>query len=95
MPASRSFEVVREGGLGDVEQRHEFADADLAGVLSEHVDELQADRVAERFGHGGHAHGVLAFDVGVDDGFAAGLAGGALGLGCQLEIDRHRWMDTD
>jgi hypothetical protein len=38
---------VRDRGLGEVEQRHELAHADLAGVLAEHVDELQADRVTE------------------------------------------------
>jgi len=35
-------EVVRLRRLGDVEEREQFADADLAGVLAEHVDEVQA-----------------------------------------------------
>ena len=88
------LEVVRERGLGDVEERDELVDADLAGVLAQHVDELKPDRVAERLGHGGHAHRVLALDVGIDDGLAAGLAGGALGLGGELEIDGHRSTNT-
>jgi hypothetical protein len=33
--------------LLEVKERHELADADLAGVLSQDVDELDADRVAE------------------------------------------------
>ena len=48
------LEVVRERGLGDVEQRDELAHADLAGVLAQHVDELEPDRVAERLGDVGH-----------------------------------------
>src|SRR5438067_4416785 len=39
-------EVVGERRLGDVEQGHELADADLAGMAAQHVDELQAYRVA-------------------------------------------------
>ena len=70
--------MVRERGLGDVEQRHELAHADLAGVLAQHVDELQADRVAERLGDFGHAHRLLALHIGVDDRLAAPLPGGAL-----------------
>ena len=38
--------MVRHRRLPDVEQRDQLADAHLAGVLAEHVDELQADRVA-------------------------------------------------
>ena len=75
MPASRSFLRWWESGrLGDVEQRDELADADLARVLAQHVDELQPDRVAERLGDLGHALGLLALDVGVDDRLAARLA---------------------
>ena len=96
MPASRSFlRWWREGGLGDVEQRHQLAHADLAGVLAQHVDELQADRVAERLGDLGHALGLVALDVGVDDGLAARLAGGALLLGSELQIDRHLYTYID
>ena len=36
-----------------------------------------------------HALGLLALDVGVDDRLAARLAGRALGLGRQLQIDAH------
>ena len=75
MPASRSFlRWWRERGLGDVEQRHQLAHADLAGVLAQHVDELEPDRVAERLGDLGHPDRVVALDVGVDDRLAARLA---------------------
>ena len=47
---AQHLEVVRDGGLGEVEQRDQLAHADLAGVLAQHVDELQPDRVAERLG---------------------------------------------
>ena len=83
------LEVVRQGGLADGEQRDQLAHADLAGVLAQDVDELQPDGVAERLGDVGHALSLLALDVGVDDGFAAGLAGGALLLGRELKIDSH------
>ena len=82
--------MVGERGLGDVEQRHQLADADLAGVLAQHVHELQADRVAEGLGDLGHPQRVIALHVGVDDGLAAALTGGSLLLGRQLQIDRHR-----
>ena len=59
----------------------ELADADLPGVLAQHVDELQADRVAEGLGDLGHAQRLLALYVGVDDGLAAALTGRALLLG--------------
>ena len=51
--------------------------------------ELQADGVAECLGHGGHAYGVFALDVGIDDRLAAGLAGGTLLLRGELQIDGH------
>ena len=82
--------MVGERGLRDVEQRNQLADADLAGVLAQDVDELQADRVAERLGDLGHPHRLLALDVRVDDRLAARLAGRALGLGGELQIDAHR-----
>ena len=88
------LEVVRERGLGDVEQRHQLAHADLARVLAQHVDELQADRVAERLGDLGHADRLLALDVGIDDRLAARLAVRALGLGRELQIDRHLYTTT-
>jgi hypothetical protein len=71
--------------LGEVEQRHQLADADLAGVLSQHIDELHPDRIAERLGDPAHALGPLLFDVGVGDRLAADLALGALLLGGELE----------
>jgi hypothetical protein len=78
-----------ERRLRDIEQRDQLAHADLPGVLAQDVDELQPDRVAQRLGDRGHALRLLALDVGIDDRFATGLAGGALGLGRQLQIDRH------
>jgi hypothetical protein len=89
------LEVVGKGGLGDIEQRHELAHAHLAGMLAEDVNELQAYRVAERLGDLGHAGGVLALDVGIDNGLAAALAGSALVLGSQLQIDTHRYTYID
>ena len=56
--------MVRERRLADVEQRHQLADAHLAGVLPKDVDELQADRVAERLRDRGDADRVLAVDPG-------------------------------
>lgn len=79
-----------ERGLGDVEQRHQLADADLPGVLAQHVDELQPDRIAECLRDLRHAQRLIALDVWVDDGLAAGPAGGALLLGGQLKIDSHQ-----
>ena len=86
---AQHLEVVRDGRLGEVEQRHQLADADLPGVLAQHVDQLQPDRVGERLRDAGHALGLLALDVGVDDRLAARLAGGALLLGRELQIDSH------
>ena len=88
------LEVVRQRGLGDVEQRHELADADLAGVLAQDVDELEPNRVAERLGDLGHPDRLLALDVGIDDRLAARLTRGALDLRCQLQIDSHLSTDT-
>ena len=84
------LEVVAQRGLGDVEERHELADADRAGVLAQHVHELQPDRVPEGFGDVGQTGGLFAVDVGVDDGLAARRAGGPLGLRLELQIDVHR-----
>ena len=67
----------------------------LPGVLAQHVDELEANRVAERLGDLGHADRLLALDVGIDDRLAARLPGGALGLGRQLQIDRHLSTNID
>ena len=38
---SQLLQMEREGRLGDLEQRHQLADADLAGVSPQHVDELR------------------------------------------------------
>src|SRR5664280_3798597 len=81
--------MMGERGLGDVKQRHQLAHADLARVLSQHVDELQADRVAEGLGDLGHAQRILALHVGVDDGLATALTGRSLLLGRQLHIHGH------
>jgi hypothetical protein len=51
---AQHLEVVGDRRLGELEQRYELADTDLAGMLSEHVDELEADGVAERLGDRGH-----------------------------------------
>ena len=85
---------MRQRGLGDVEQGHQLADADLAGVLAQHVDELESDRVAERLGDLGHADRLLALDVGVDDRLATRLAGRAFDLRRQFQIDGHLSMNT-
>jgi hypothetical protein len=87
--------VVRERGLGDLEQRDELAHADLARVPAEHVDELQAHRIAERLGDLGHAGGLHVLHVGIDDGHAARLAGRPLLLRGKLQIDRHRSIYID
>ena len=96
MPASRSFLRWCESvGWEMSNSGTQLAHADLAGVLAQHVDELQADRVAERLRDLGHPHGLLALDVGIDDRLATRLAGRALLLGGQLQIDRHRSMYID
>jgi len=64
-------------------------------VLAQHVDELQTDRVAERLGDGRHPQRLVAFHVGIDNRFAAPLARRALGLRGQLQINTHRYTDTD
>ena len=63
-----------DGGLGEVEERHELTDANLAGVLSKHVHELHPDRIAQSFGDAAHALRVLALDVGIYDRLTADLA---------------------
>ncbi len=70
--------MVGERGLRDVEQRHQLADADLSGVLAQHVHELQADRVTECLCDLGHAQRVVALHVGVDHGLATALPGRSL-----------------
>ena len=85
------LQVVRQGRLRDLEQRHELTHAHLPRVLSQHVDDLQADRIAERLGDLGHTGRMRAFNVRVDDRLAAPLARRPLLLRCQLQIDRHRY----
>jgi hypothetical protein len=87
--------VVGDGRLGEVEERHELAHADLAGVLAQHVDQLQAHRVAERLGDGRHPDGLLTLDVGIHDRLAARLAGRTLLLRGEGQIDRHRSTSID
>jgi hypothetical protein len=85
------LEVVAERRLGHLEEGDQLVDADLAGVLAQDVDELQADRVADRLGDLGHAQRLLALDVGIDDRLAARLGSvRALGLRGELQIDGHR-----
>ena len=38
--------MVGDGGLGELEERYALADADLAGVLAQDVDELEADPIS-------------------------------------------------
>ena len=84
---AQHLEVVGDGRLREVEQRDQLADADLAGVLAQDVDELQADGSPSALATSAIRGRVLALDVGVDDRLAAGLAGGALLLGGKLQID--------
>ena len=96
MPASRSFLRWWDSvGWAIVEQRHELAHADLARVLAQHVYQLQADRIAERLGDLGHARRLGALDVGVHDRLAASLAGRALLLRGELQIDGHQSIYID
>src|SRR6185312_17124380 len=82
--------MVRKRGLGDVEQRHQLAHADLPGVAAQYIDELQADRVAKRLGDLGHPHRLLALNVGVDDRLTTPLPRRPLGLRGKLQIDGHQ-----
>src|SRR5258708_8686769 len=54
-----------DGGLGEVEERDQLADAHLPGVLAQHVNELQPDGVAEGLGDRGHADRLVALHPGV------------------------------
>jgi len=76
--------VVRDGRLADVEEWGQLAHADLASVLAQHVDELEAYRVGKGLGDAGHPLGLAPLDLGVGDGLAARLAGRALLLRSQL-----------
>jgi glycerol uptake facilitator-like aquaporin len=82
--------VVRERGLGDIEQGHQLADADLAGVLAQNVYELQTDRVTKCLRDLRHPQRVIAIDVRVDNGLTTALTIGPLLLRGELQIDWHR-----
>ena len=86
MQASRSFLRWWERVGWEMSNSDELADADLAGVLAQDVDELQAHRVAHRLGDLGHPQRLCA--VGIDGGFATRLSGGSLLLRSELQIDR-------
>ena len=86
MPASRSFLRWWERVGWEMSNSDELADADLAGVLAQDVDELQAHRVAHRLGDFGHPQRSCGVDVGIDDGFATWLSGGSLLLRSELQI---------
>jgi len=87
--------VVRHGRLGEVEQRHQLAHAHLAGVLSEHIDELQPHGITERLGNLGHPDPLITLDVGIHDRLAATLPRGPLRLRSQFQIDSHLYTNTD
>ena len=53
---------MRERRLGDIEQPHQLARAQLAGVLGEHVDQLHADRVRQCLGIGGQPRRALSVE---------------------------------
>ncbi len=82
--------MMGERGLGDVEQWHELTDTDLAGVLAQHVDELQTNRVTEGLGDLGHTQCTIALDFGVCDGLTTALSSGSLLLRGKLHIDQHQ-----
>jgi len=56
-------------------------------VLAQDVDQLHADRIGKRLCDRGHALGLGPLDRRIDDRLAARLAGSALLLGDELEID--------
>src|SRR3954447_4595467 len=89
------LEVMGDGRLGEIEERDELADADLTCMPSQDVDELHANRVAQRLGDGGGPLRLLAGDLRVHHRLATGLAGGPLLLGGQLEIDGHLYVYID
>jgi hypothetical protein len=86
---------MRDGRLGELEQWDQLAHAHLAGVLAEHVHQLESDRVAERLGDRGHPLGLLALDVGVYDRLAAALTRRALLLGRELQTHSHRYTNIN
>ena len=87
--------MVGDGRLGEVEERHELADADLAGVLSQDVDQLHADRIAQGLRDHRHALRLVPMNVGIDNRLAARLAGRSLLLRNNLQIDGHLYTYID
>ena len=67
-------------------------------MLTQHVHQLQADRVTQRLGDLGHSDRLLTLHIGIDDRLAARLACRAFRFGGQFEdgqIDAHRYTDID
>jgi hypothetical protein len=64
-------------------------------MVAEHVDQLEADRIAERLCDLGHPHRLFALEVRKHDGLATALARRALGLWSEFEIDSDLYTDTD
>ena len=96
MPASRStLRWCETVGCERSNKRHELAHADLPGVLAQHVDQLEPDRVAERLCDCCNALGLLALDVWVDDRLAARLSCWALLLRGEFQIDAHLFTYID
>jgi hypothetical protein len=87
--------MVGERRLGDVEERHELTHADLPGVPAEHVDELEADRIAQRLGDLGHSDRLISLHVGIDHRLTAGFPSLAFGLRTEFQIDAHQSTDID
>ena len=81
--------MVGDRGLGEVEERDQLADADFSGVLAQDINELHPHRVAERLGDLGHADGLLALHIRIDDRLATWAAGGPLLLRGEFQIDGH------
>ena len=83
------------GRLGEIEQRHELAYADLASMLAQDVNQLYADGVSECFGDLGDAARLVALDVGVNQGLAAALTGWPLDLRGQFQFDNDPYIYID
>ncbi len=64
-------------------------------MLSQYVDELQADRVAQRLRYGGQPLSLISIGVGIDEGLATGLSRWALLLRGKLQFGRHRFTYID
>ena len=82
MPASRkTFKWCETVGCDRSKSGTSSQTQTLPACFRQHVHELQAHRIAERFGNRRHPLGPLALDIGVDDRLATALAGRALLLG--------------